>query len=509
MPLLLQTRGIVKKFPGTIALKGVDFDLGVGEVHVLVGQNGAGKSTFLKIINGILTPDDGEIYVNGAKVFIDSPMKAKKLGITLTHQEATLTPNLTIAEYMFLTAKISRKSFALLRNSELAELGKKYLEFVGLSVNPMTKIKDLRAAEKQLVQVARALAEGGKVICMDEPTSALTKSEVLHLFNVIRELKKKDVSVILVTHKIDEVFEIGDRVTVLRDGEKIGTFNVSEVTHEKLVELMIGKPLVEFYEVGMAAKKKVEIQATPLLEVRNLYTTPSLPIEVPLKGLSFTLYKGEILGVTGLLGAGKTELGKALIGMEKITRGEIYIEGKRVRIGNPVDARKYGIFYLPEDRNREGLVLLLSVRDNIVLPSITSICKLHLLRDLKLEQRIADWYIKRLRIVAPSPEVRVDNLSGGNKQKVVIAKTLETRPKILILDEPTFGIDISAKMEIRRIIAELASGGYGIILLSSDIDEVLALSDKVLVLKDGVQIGLYQREELDRDKLIKLLGAKV
>ena len=509
LPKVLQTKGIVKKFPGTIALKGVDFDLDPGEVHVLVGQNGAGKSTFLKIINGILTPDEGEIYVNGTKVSIESPAKAKKLGITLTHQEATLTPNLTIAEYVFLTTRISRKSFTLLKNSELVELSKKYLEFIGLSVNPTTKIKDLRAAEKQLVQVARALAEGSRVICMDEPTSALTKTETLHLFDVVRELKKKGVSVILVTHKIDEVFEIGDRVTVLRDGERVGTFQVQEISSEKLVELMIGKPLTEFYEVGVRVRAKAELQAKPLLEVRDLYTTPSLPIEVPLKGISFTLYKGEVLGVVGLLGAGKTELGKALIGMEKITRGEIYVEGKRVKISGPVDARKYGIFYLPEDRNKEGLVLLLPVRDNIVLPSITSISKLRLLRDLRREHEIASQYIRRLRIVTPSPEVRVDNLSGGNKQKVVIAKALETRPKILVLDEPTFGIDIGAKIEIRKLIAELAKGGYGVILLSSDIDEVLALSDRVLVLKDGVQVGLYAREELDRDKLIKLLGAKV
>jgi ribose transport system ATP-binding protein len=506
---MLLTKGIVKKFPGVIALKGIDFELYEREIHALAGQNGSGKTTFLRIINGILQPDAGEIYIKGQKVYFKSPLDAKKFGITMIHQEATLIPNLSIAENIFLDIEVPFKRFNLVKKDDLVEKAKEYLEHVGLMKDPLTKVKELRAAERQLVQVARALAreEEIKIICMDEPTSALSRGEIVHLFNLMEDLKKRGKSIIFVTHRIEEIFEVADRVTILRDGNKVITAKINEISPKDVVKLMIGKDIESIHAVRRESERTIIEYKTPILVVRHLYTVPSSPTETALKDISFELYEGEILGVTGLLGSGKTELGKALIGLSRIVRGEIRLYGKKVDINSSSMARKLGIVYVPEDRLREGLVLGMNVKDNIILPSITRISMGKLIRRIKLENEKTKEYIKILNIVPPNPLIRVDALSGGNKQKVVIAKFIETSPRIFIFDEPTFGIDVGAKFEIRSLIASLVGERSGVILLSSDIDEVLSLSDRIMVLRDGKAIGIYNKKELNREKLIDILSS--
>ncbi len=504
--IILETRGIIKKFPGVIALKGIDFNLYRGEVHAIVGQNGAGKSTFVKILNGIYVADAGEIFIEGKKVDIRKPIDAKKNGITLVHQEVTLIPHLSVAENIYL-AKIPFLKSPLTRINKkyLEEFSKKYLELLELRIDPWIKVKELSVGEQQLVQIARALAENAKIICLDEPTSALTPAEVERLFKIIKEMKKSGKSIIFITHHIDEVFKISDRVTILRDGEKIATLRIDETKPIDVVKLMLGREPSKFY---VSKEKKLVEKKKPILLVKNLSTMPEKIRGVRIHNVSFDLYRGEILGIAGLLGAGKTELGKALIGMEKIVSGEIYVDGKKTEIKNPLDALRHGIYYLPENRRVEGLVLLLTIRENILLSSIDRVSRRLGIRDIPKEKQIALEWIKKLNIVTPSTETRAMNLSGGNQQKVVIAKALESKPKILIFDEPTMGIDIGAKVEIRKIISDLALQGLSVILISSDVDEILALSDRILVLYKGRQIALLPNKNITREQLMSLISGE-
>jgi len=503
---ILATRGLVKEFPGVVALKGVDFDLRRSEIHALVGQNGAGKSTFVKVLAGIYIPTKGEIYFKGRRVSIRSVRDAKRLGITLVHQEATLAPNLSVAENIALGV-LGKEGRVLtsLRTGELLETARKYLEMVGLDVDPRTKVESLGIGERQLVQVARALAEDAEVICLDEPTSPLTAVESERLFEVMRELKARGKSMVFVTHRVEEVFAVADRVTVLRDGYKVFSSEVGRTDPSEVVKHMLGRELEQFYPPKGAAKA-VE-RGRPRLRVVGLTTAPEGRGAV-LKDVSLEVYPGEVLGVVGLLGSGKTELGKALVGMHRVVKGEVYLDGVRVRVRSPVDALKLGIFYIPEDRRREGLVGVMSIAENVVLPEVWDLSALRLVRLPSREVSTARRWIKFLRIVPPKPSFKVAYLSGGNQQKVVIAKALEARTKVLIFDEPTFGIDVGAKVEIRRLIRSLAEEGYSVILLTSDVDEALALSDRIAVLVNGRVTGVFQASEASRDLLVELLGGR-
>ncbi len=427
---------------------------------------------------------------------------AKKYGITLIHQETMTIPNLSIAENIFISRlKIAR----YLDIDKLVEEAKKYLEIVGINKDPKTKVKELRVAEQQLVQFARALAEDARIICVDELTSALNPLEVKHVFDVMREFKDKGKSFIFITHRINEVFSIADRITVFRDGFKVLTKNVFDTNPDEVVKAMVGRSMEELYVVK--EKKLEKTVEEPILKVVNLTTAPVSYSETPLKNISFELYENEILGVVGLLGAGKTELGKALIGMQKIISGEIYMHGKRVKIRNPIEARKYGIVYLPEDRKKEGVVAPLSVADNILISVLARKSVLSYIRE-KQKNDIASKWVKELGIVTPSTKSKVINLSGGNQQKVIIARSLEANAKIFIFDEPTFGIDIGAKAEIRRLIKNLVEErkGIAIILLTSDVDEALSLSDKIMILRNGEMVRILPNINLDRDHIVNLLG---
>ncbi len=509
--IVLETRGIVKRFPGVVALKGIDFDLRFGEVHVILGQNGAGKSTFVRVLNGIYTPDRGEIFLHGEKISIKSPRDARRYGITLIHQEVMIVPNLSVAENIFLSTLGDRGVSGLVssrRPDYRADEAKKYLELIGLNIDPNTKVRDLRISDKQLIQFARALAENAKIICIDELTSALNPIETKRIFSVIEELKK-DRSFIFITHRIDEALTIGDRITVLRDGVKVMTRNASEATPSEIVKAMVGKELAELYvyKNRLVIDKKL---VKPVLRVENLSTSPQSAVETPLTNISFELYPREILGVVGLLGAGKTELGKTLIGLGRIVHGRIYIDERDVEIKNPIDALNHGIIYLPEDR-KLGIVYNLTVSDNIVLPIIFRFSIARFIRRQDIERDIAIRMIKNLNIVTSSPLQKVLNLSGGNQQKVLLGRGMAVKPRILILDEPTFGIDIGSKAEIRRRIKDLVENyDISIILLTSDIDEAISLSDRIMILKSGRVEALIEKrdEEKDflRDRIIKILS---
>lgn len=501
---VLYIKNVTKRFPGVVALKGVDFDLYTGEIHAIVGQNGAGKSTFVKILNGIYTPESGEIYLNGKKVRFKSPLDAKSYGITLVSQEIMLVPHLSIAENIYLSRLSFQPDYSPISRKQLISFALKYMNEIGLNVDPWLKIKDLSVGEQELVQIARALAENALIICLDEPTSALTPTEVEKLFKVLRELKNSGRSIIYITHYIDEVFRISDRITVLRDGYKIATLKTNESNEKEIINLMLGRKLEEFYVTKTVSIKKEK----PILEVKNLSTRSIKARGISLENINFDLYKGEILGVTGLLGAGKTELGKALIGIESRISGEILLENRKVIIKNPYDALIHGIFYLPEDKRKEGLVNILSVKDNIIMSSIDNLTNKLDLRIPRKEEEIAKKWIERLKIVTPSIYTKVMNLSGGNQQKVLIARALNMRLKVLIIDEPTTGIDVGTKVEIRKLIKEIAEQGISILLLSSDIDEVLSLSDRIMVLHKGKQVALVNKLEIDRDKLISLMAIK-
>ncbi len=500
---VLKAENIVKKFPGVVALDHVTFDLKKGEVHGLVGQNGAGKSTFVKILNGIYNPDEGRIILHGKEVVIKNPMEAKKLGITLVHQEVMLVPHLTVAENILL-GKMPLKSKFLVDWAAVFDYTEKVLKELGANIDPRLKVKELSVGEQKLVQVARALADKAQILCFDEPTTALTPMEKDSLFEVIRRLKNAGKSVIYITHYIDEIFDICDRVTVLRDGKKIATETVSEIKPEEVVKMMLGREVSSFY---VAKKKRITEIANkkPLLVVNNLSTIPEKAHEVALKNVSFKLYKGEILGVVGLLGAGKSELGKALFGIEKIVTGRIQMKGKDITIKSPLDALKYGILYAPENRQVEGLIPEMSVKENITITTLNEISKFLGIIDMKKEREISLKWVKDLNIVTPSLNAKVSNLSGGNQQKVVIAKILQTKPKIIIFDEPTMGIDVGAKVEIRRIIANLSEQGISVILLSSDVEEVLSLADRIIVMVKGRVTREMVNKGISKDEIISLI----
>ncbi len=501
--IILRTENLSKTFPGVQALKNINFELYKGEIHGIVGENGAGKSTFVKILGGIHQPDTGKIYLNGEQVEIRSPRDAKRLGITLIHQEITLVPHLTVAENILLGRLPTKKLFgfiSVLNYDEMYSKAEEILDRIGVNIPVTSKVKELSVGEQQIVEIARALADEAQIICMDEPTSALSPYEIERLFDVIRSLKNGNVSVIYISHHINEIFEICDRVTVFRDGEKIGTFRVSDVTPEKIITLMIGRKLSQFYAYR---EKSTAIWETPILEIRNLSTRPIGAKALRLEKISLKVYPGEILGIFGLMGAGKTELAKAVFGVYKIEKGEILLEGEKIDIRRPLDAKRYGIVYVPEDRLREGLVLSMPVKCNITLPCLDNLTG-SILIPQELERDIAMKWVNALRIAVPHIDFRAANLSGGNKQKVVIAKWLEMKPKVIIFDEPTMGIDVGAKEEIRKIISDLALQGIGIILISSEAEEVMSLADRIVVMRNGKIIGEFDRREVTKDDLLAL-----
>lgn len=472
---LLQLVGISKGFPGVQALSGVSFDLHPGEVHALMGENGAGKSTLIKILCGVQPQDEGEIILDGKAVTIASPVHAHELGISPVHQELHLEPYLSVAENIFLGRQPTNRLGLIDKRRMLAE-SHRILNELGVALDPAATVGRLSIAERQVVAIARAVSTKARILIFDEPTSSLTRRESELLLAMIRRLRDQGIGIIYVSHRMEEIFELCDRVTVFRDGRYVATRPVAETSLPELVHMIVGR------DVEAHARRAAGTAGAVVMEVRNLSKRGLL------RDISFTLRKGEIVGMSGLVGAGRTELARALFGDLVPDSGEIVIEGKPVSSRNPQEAIAAGIGLVPEDRKEQGLVIDLSIKANIGMPLLRSLTRLGVLSNAR-ERQLATQYVERLAIRTPSIDQKAMYLSGGNQQRVVIAKWLATKPKVLIVDEPTRGVDIGAKSEIHKLLRELADSGMAILMISSDMPEVLAVSDRVLVMHQGRLAG--------------------
>lgn len=475
----IKLENISKTFPGVKALDNLRLEVKKGEVHALVGENGAGKSTLIKILAGNIQPDAGaKIEIEGEECHALTPMDSIQKGIVVIYQDFSLFPNLTVAENISISNQLERKNRQI-SWKEMKDTAKKALDTLGVDISVDATLDTLSTAKQQLVAIARALACEAKLIIMDEPTSTLSKSEVQNLFDIIKNLRSRGISMLFVSHKLEELFEISSIFTVIRDGQYIGTYPREEMDNDKLISLMVGRK-VEFVYQGAE-----EIGET-ILEVKNLSKMGCF------KDVSFCLRKGEILSITGLVGAGRTEVVQAICGIDKADSGEVFIEGKKASIQSMGDAVRYGIGYVPESRLTEGLILSKDVDDNITLTVLDKLRNKSGLLSLKQKKKTACDWISKLNIKPGYPDMLVQKLSGGNQQRVVVAKWLATNPKILIVDEPTNGIDIGAKSEIHCLLRELASKGMGIIMISSELPEVLAISDTILVMRRGRINGTFE-----------------
>ena len=491
-PPLLEVTHATKRFPGVIALRDVSLVLHPGEVLAVIGENGAGKSTLMKILAGVQQPDSGQIMMNGKPVVIDSCRTAQSLGIALIHQELNLAGNLDVGANIFL-GREPRKLNCWIDKQRIYDESEHVLNQIGLDVTPRTLVDTLSIGQQQMVEIAKALSTQARVIIMDEPTSSLSSGESRALFKVIKDLRAKGVSIVYISHRLGEVVELADRVTVLRDGANAGELSKSEINHESMVRLMVGRDLSQFYN------HKCHKPGAPVLEVENL-VTPTWPAHE----LNFTLHAGEIVGMAGLVGAGRTELLRVLFGAEKALSGTVSVNGEFVALKSPLDAIAAGIALVPEDRKQQGLVLEMSVRENLSLASLWRNRRPLGFLNKALESTDATRLISQLRVKTPNAEQPVQFLSGGNQQKVVLGKWLCMEPHVLLLDEPTRGIDIGAKQEIYALMEELASRGMAILFVSSDMEEVLGMSDRTLVMHEGRISGELAREELSEEAVMNL-----
>lgn len=487
--LLLRAEKISKRFPGVQALDNVDFDLYEGEVHVLIGENGAGKSTLMKIIAGAYKPDSGSLYLDDEKIRIFNPLTAQEKGIGIIYQEFNLIPDLNVAQNMYLGRFPKRLGF-LIDHKKIHQNAAEVLESVGLQIDTHAFCGELGTGEQQMVEVAKALTMDSKVLIMDEPTAALTDREIDHLFNTIETLQKKGIGIIYISHRLEEVKVIGDRVTVLRDGKYIGTKENTNVEISELVKMMVGREMDSLYSQG---KSQHEI-GQEALRVENLSCGNRV------KDVSLEVRSGEIVGLSGLVGAGRTDLARSIFGAQKFDCGKVFVFGKEVDPKSPSDMVKHGLGLIPEDRKGQGLCLILPTSENIVLANLKSLFNNFV--NLKKEKTVSQKYIDDLSIATPSHSRIVQYLSGGTQQKVVLAKWLCTNSKIFIFDEPTRGIDVGAKGEIHGLMRELVKNGAAILMISSELPEILGMSDRIYVMREGVLVAELDRDDATQEKVI-------
>jgi ribose transport system ATP-binding protein len=493
---LLTLRGVSKYFPGVRALEGVEFDLMAGEIHALMGENGAGKSTFVKILSGVHRPDGGEILLNGEAIDILDPTHARALGINPVHQELHLEPYLSVAENIFLGRQPINR-FGLLDYAAMNRNAARLLGELGVRLDPAASVGSISIAQRQIVAIARAISTECRVIIFDEPTSSLTEREAGLLFEAIRRLSRQGIGVIYISHRMEEIFHLCDRVTVFRDGRYVATKPVNETSMRDLIGMMIGRDLCDLFR-----KEPAPIGET-VLEARGVC------VRGILDEISFSVRKGEIVGLAGLVGAGRTELAHAIFGDIAIERGRIAIDGKPIGKGHsPRAAIAAGIGLVPEDRKEQGLVTELSVQRNIGMALLKALSRLNVV-NVAAERRLAERYVSQLAIKTPSVDQKALHLSGGNQQRVVIAKWLALQPKLLIVDEPTRGIDIGAKAEIHALLCELAKQGVAILMISSDLSEILAMSDRILVMHQGRIAGEFSRDEATQDGIMHCATGQV
>ena len=489
---ILEMRDIVKNFPGVKAVDGVSLKVRPGTVHAVVGENGAGKSTMMKILAGEHTPDSGEIFFEGAKVHIVNTKDALRLGISTIYQELNLVPEMTISENLFLGRETMGGSRVFIDTATMEAETAKHLAEVGLShYSPRTKLGQLSVSGQQMVEIAKGIHRGAKLIVMDEPTSAITEVEVERLFQLILELKTKNIAFIYISHKLDEVLHISDEVTVLRDGTWVATEPTGEMTQTKLISLMVGRELSHLFP-----KTHVDLGAV-------VFEAKGLRRENVFEDISFSVRQGEILGIAGLMGAGRTEVARAIFGLDPLDGGELLLEGKPFTVRRPWDAISRGIAYVPEDRKLTGLCLGRPILENIGLASLERFAKLGLLK-LRKERTASEEISKKLQTKTHSLDVAVNTLSGGNQQKVVLSKWLIRDPKVLILDEPTRGIDVGAKAEIHRLMCEFAERGMAVIMISSELPEILGMSDRVIVMHRGRFKGELPRSEATQERIMTI-----
>ena len=489
---MLEMSGIQKYFPGVHALDNCQFNLKAGEVHALIGENGAGKSTLMKILSGVYIKDGGTVTLDGKEINVRSTLEAQHLGISIIHQEINLMQDLTVSENIYI-GREPMTGFMLNKRAQ-DEQTNRLLDSLHLSdIRAGTRVRTLTVAKQQMVEIAKALSfDNTRILIMDEPTAALTESEIEDLFTFIRMLKKKGVGIIYISHRMEELKIIGDRVTVMRDGQYVGTRDMADVELSEIISMMVGRVIYE----EPKTKSSVPEDAPVVLEVKNL-CSPAV------KDVSFKLKKGEILGLSGLMGAGRTETARLICGADPKTSGEIFVKGKLVHIKTPNDAVKAGIGYLSEDRKRFGLCLGLSVADNVALPNLETHVTGPVVNDGKI-QATTSKYIDKIRIKTPGTRTKARSLSGGNQQKVVLAKWLERDCDILIFDEPTRGIDVGAKSEIYRLMNDLVQQGKSIIMISSEMPELLRMSDRIVVMCEGVKTGELPIEEASQEKIMTL-----
>ena len=490
---LLRMKSVSKSFPGVQALKDVDFAVRRGTVHALMGENGAGKSTLMKILYGVYRPDAGEVIFKAKPHTAKNPTDAIRMGLAMIPQEINPVRNLSVASNVFLGREATTRFGLLFVNQKKIEADTRHLfEALRISMDPRLKMSELSIANAQLVAIATAVSYNADLIIMDEPTSALTEREVEHLHSIVRSLRDdKGISTIYISHKLDEVFDVADEVTVLRDGQHMGTDAIGNFTKDRLISMMVGRSFSDFFHKESATVGEV------VLSVRNLSKKNKF------KDISFDARRGEVLALSGLMGSGRTEVMEALFGMRRADSGEIWIKGEKVQIRSPKDAIRHGMGFVTEDRKFTGLFPELSIRDNIIMPDIGSYIRVGFL-NLKEISRATNNQATSLSIRTPSVDQLIKNLSGGNQQKVLIARWLLMKPEILILDEPTRGIDVGAKAEIHRLISELAKSGKAIIMVSSEMPEVLSMSDRIVVMHEGTYSGTLLRTEATQEKLLEL-----
>lgn len=487
--LLVEMNNISKNFYTTEALKEVDFILNPGEINCLLGENGAGKSTLIKILSGALEADSGVTKVEGKTVKFSNPRDARKYGIIPIYQELDLIGCMTVAENIFLNTETKKNPF-MLNHKEMRKKAKQMLLDLGIEIDVNRKLEEYSVAIRQMVAVAKAISVESKVLILDEPSDVLTGNELEVLFKIIKKIKEKGVGIIYISHRLEEVFEIGDVVTILRDGKLVTRQPVEGLTREDLIKHMVGRKISE------EIIEKKEVKEKPIALTVNNFSNEIL------HDISFYLREGEVLGVFGLVGAGRTELAKAIFGLDKIETGEVIIYEKKEKIAKPTDAIKQGIGYVPEDRKEEGLVQVMSVRYNTILPNLSKLCKFGFLSKNKITP-VIQKYVEALQIKVANIEQPVKALSGGNQQKVVIAKWLTTGSKILILDEPTRGIDVSAKAEIYKLIEEFAANNHAILLISSEMREILSLSNRIMVMSEGHVTKCFENNQVSQEELLE------
>ncbi len=493
MPPILQMRSIEKRFPGVHALKGVSLEVSKGEVVALLGENGAGKSTLMKSLGGVHQPDSGEVLIDGAPAVIRGVSDATKYGVAFIHQELNVLDNLDVAANVYLGREPTYGGpLRLIDRGRMEEETKKHLARLGLDIAPDTPLSRLSIAQQQMVEIAKALSLDARILIMDEPTSSLTLSETARLLEVVKDLREHGVAVIYISHRLGEVKEIADRAIVLRDGANAGELAREEITHDHMVRLMVGRDIESFYQQPVGERRP------RYFEVESLRTT-----RYPNQQVRFDVGRGEILGLAGLVGAGRSEAAQAIFGVDPHVESRLMLDSKPLRIRSPQDAIRHGVYLVPEDRRTAGLIVDMPIRENVTLPALERYAPAGLI-SFEKEREGAKEVCRRLNVKAPSVEVRAANLSGGNQQKVVLAKWLALEPKVLIFDEPTRGIDVGAKAEIYELMRKLAESGVAIIMISSDMEEVINVSDRVAVMHEGRVTGVLERAECTEENIMRL-----